>query len=116
MISNYRMIEGFRVWEDDYDDYKGKYELTGVHAAGMCLLFAKWLRENGLSDDTADDVYDNTSGLRDGNRLDIMDNYNLTEDGRYQISYIWGMKYGIVYASVYDDVEGKYVGNIEISC
>lgn len=115
-MSKYIEINGFEVWEDDYHNYKGKYNLTGTFAAGMCLLFAKWLNENDLSYDAAEDVYDNTSGLRNGNRLDIHENYNLTEDGRYQISFLWGLENGIIYAEVYDSFDDKYIGYIEIVC
>ena len=113
-MRKYTEINGFRVWEYDYDEYKGKYELHGIYGSGMCLEFALWLNNNGISEDTAEDVYNNTSGLRDGNRLDIHDNYNLTEDGRYQIAFLWALKNGIVYATVYDNEEDKWVGEIEI--
>lgn len=29
-MMNYTEIAGFKVWNDDYDDYKDKYELTQV--------------------------------------------------------------------------------------
>ena len=115
-MRNYVEINGFRIWEHDYDDYKNKYTLEGIYGAGMCMLFALWLKDNDISYDTAEDVWHNTSGLRDGNRLDIHENYNLTEDGRYQISYLWALENGIVYATVYDSEEDKWVGEIEISC
>lgn len=113
-MNNYTEINGFRVWEYNYE--KGNYQLSGLAGEGMCMRFARWLNENDISDDTAEDVYNNTSAIRDGNRLDIHDNYNLTEDGRYQISYLWALKNGIVYAEVLDSVEQKWVGQIEISC
>ena len=112
---NYTEIRGFKVFEDNYYEYKGKYELTGTFAAGMCLLFAQWLSANDLSDDTAEDVYNNTSGLRDGNRLDLHENYYLTDDGRYQISFLWGLENGLVLAEVYDSDEDTYVGWIRIA-
>ena len=113
-MMNYTMINGFTVWEDDYVNYKGKYELTGTFAEGMCMKFARWMNENDISWDSAEDVYDNTSALRDGNRLDIHENYNLTDDERYQISFLWGLENGNVYAEVYDTVVDKYIGYIEI--
>lgn len=102
--------------EDDYHNYKGEYTLNGLHVLGMIGALYRWLQEYSLVDEltTFNDVYDNISGLRDGNRLDIMDNYNLTDDGKYQISYIWALENGIVYATVYDREEDKYIGNIEI--
>lgn len=116
VMRNYTEINGIRVWEHEYDEYKGKYKLNRLYADGMCVEFAKWANENDISDDTIEDVYDNTSGIRDGNRLDIMENYNLTADGRYQIAYLWALENGIVYATVYDSIEDKWVGEIEICC
>jgi hypothetical protein len=116
-MRGYKEINGFTVFESDYDNYKGKYQLNGLYAIGMIGTLYRWLCNNGLEDYLEfDDVYNNTSGLRDGNRLDIMDNYNLTDDGKYQISYVWALENGIVYATVYDSEEDKYVGNIEILC
>lgn len=113
-MRDYTEINGFRVWEHDYDDYKGKYSLPGIYAEGMCLRFAQWLNENDISEDSAEDVYNNTSAIRDGNRLDIHDEYDLTDDGRYQISFLWALENGIVYAAVYDREEDAWVGEIEI--
>ena len=113
-MNNYIGINGFTVWEDDYDNYKGKYKLTSTFAEGMCMKFARWMNENDISWDSAEDVYNNTSVLRDGNRLDIYENYDLTDDGRYQISFLWGLGNGNVYAQVYDTEADKYVGYIEI--
>ena len=115
-MRNYTEINGIRVWEHEYDEYKGKYKLNKLYAFGMCVAFSKWANENDISYDTIEDVYENTSGLRDGNRIDIMDNYNLTKDGRYQITYLWALENGIVYATVYDRTEDKWVGEIEICC
>ena len=113
-MRNYTEINGFRIWEHDYDKFKGKIKLTGVFAEGMCMSFARWLNNYGISDDTAEDVYNNTSALRDGNRLDIHENYSITDDDRYQIAYLWGLENGIVYATVLDSEEDKWVGDIEI--
>lgn len=112
------IIEGFKVWKDDYDNFKGKYNLNGTMAYGMCFRFAEWLRENTdfYIDESGEEVLNNTSGLRDGNRLDIHSNYWLTEDGKYQISFLWALENGIVYAEVYDSEEDKYVGYIEVCC
>lgn len=115
-MRSYETINGIRVWEHDYDKYKGMYNLNRAYADMMCFRFARWLNENDISYDTVEDVYNNTSSIRDGNRLDIHDNYNLTEDGRYQIAYLWALENGIVYATVYDREEGRLVGEIEIAC
>ena len=115
-MRDYIEINGFKVWEHSYDEYKGKYKLNSLQAKGMCLAFALWLDENQMSWDKAEDVYNNTSAIRDGNRLDIHDNYFLSEDGRYQIAYLWALENGIVYATVYDREKDEWVGEIEICC
>lgn len=112
----YTEINGFTVWQDDgYEKYKGKHKLTGTVAAGMCLLFSQWLRENSLSYDTAEDVHANTSGIRDGNRIDIHEEYDLSDDGRYQVTFLWGLENGLFYAEVWDKWNDEDVGYIEIT-
>lgn len=113
-MQDYTMINEFTVWKDDYNNFKGKYKLTDTFAEGMCMKFARFLNENYFSEDSAEEIYNNTSCLRDGNRLDIHENYDLTDDGHYQISFLWGLENGIVYAEVYDTKADKYVGYIEI--
>lgn len=85
-----------------------EYEYTPTQMAEKLLEF------NRDFSDSAEDVYNNTSCLRDGNRLNIHENYDLTEDGYYQITFLWGMENGNVYAEVYDTEEDRYVGYIEI--
>ena len=105
----------FEVLESAYNENENTYKLNSVFAAGMCFYFAEWLNNNTISEDTAEDVYNNTSGLRDGCRLDIHDNYYLDyDDERYQIGYIWALENGIIYAAVYDTEENCYIGDIEI--
>ena len=115
-MKNYTEINGFRVWEHDYDRFKETYHLESIFADGMCFRFSRWLNENDLSEDTPMDVYNNTSAIRDGNRLDIHENYDLTEDGRYQVAYLWALENGIVYATILDREENRWVGEIEICC
>lgn len=55
-MAEYTTINDFTVWSDDYDDFKGKYELTGTFAEGMCMKFARFLNENDLSYDNAVEV------------------------------------------------------------
>lgn len=113
-MHNYTTIAGFTIWKDDYSNYKNQYKLTGTFAEGMCMKLARFLNENELSYDSAEEVYNNTSCLRDGNRLDIYGDYDLTDDGHYQISFLWGLENGNVYAEVYDTEEGVFIGYIEI--
>lgn len=107
--------EKFNVIPSTYKENENKYELNSVFAAGMCYYFSEWLNDHGIAEDTTEDVFNNTSGLRDGSRLDIYDNYYFDYDNkRYQISYIWALENGIIYASVYDSIEDRYIGDVEI--
>lgn len=107
--------EEFYIIPSIYEKSENKYKLNSVFAAGMCYYFAEWLNNHNISEDTAEDVFNNTSELRDGCRLDIHDNYCLDyNDERYQISYIWALENGIIYAAIYDNEEERYIGDIEI--
>lgn len=107
--------EKFNVIPSTYKENENTYKLNSVFAAGMCYYFSEWLNDHDIAEDTTEDVINNTSGLRDGCRLDIYDNYYLDYDNkRYQISYIWALENGIIYAAVYDSIEDRYIGDIEI--
>lgn len=107
--------EKFNVIPSTYKENENKYKLNSVFAAGMCYYFSEWLNDHGIAEDTTEDVFNNTSGLRDGCRLDIYDNYYFDYDNkRYQISYIWALENGIIYAAIYDNIEDRYIGDIEI--
>ena len=112
---DYMKIDNFIVYKDDYfKDYEGKYEISETTAAGMCLLFSRWLRINDLSRDNADNVYSNASCVRGGNRLDLYEQYNLTYDRNYIIDFLFALKDGTVCAEVYDVLEDSYVCHIVI--
>nr|DAE59783.1 MAG TPA: hypothetical protein [Caudoviricetes sp.] len=107
--------EKFNVIPSTYKENENTYKLNGVFVAGMCYYFSEWLNDHDIAEDTTEDVINNTSGLRDGCRLDIYDNYYFDdEDKRYQISYIWALENGIIYAAIYDSIEDRYIGDIEI--
>ena len=115
MIINNGYGEEFNIIPSNYEENENKYKLNSVFAAGMCYYFSEWLNSHSISEDTTEDVFNNTSALRDGCRLDIHDNYYLDyDDERYQISYLWALENGIIYASVYDTMESRYIGDIEI--
>ena len=107
-------IGAFELSKLNYDHHPD-YSLNNLEVCGLIFLFAKWASENGITTETPEEIYDsNTSGLRDENRIDFFDDYDLTGEGRYWLTYIWATKAGISYVSVYDSVEGTYIGNIEI--
>ena len=101
------------VFEPEYDKYRGA-KASGLEACGACLMFAQFMQEHGYEVD-ADEVYNNTSGLRDGNRLDFMDNYTVeTDDGdEVEFTYMYIVN-GTVWATLYDPEDDSYVGDIEI--
>lgn len=107
--------EEFNVIPSTYKENENKYKLNSVFAAGMCYYFSQWLNEHDIAEDTTEDVFNNTSGLRDGNRLDIHEEYPLDdEEERFQISYLWALENGIIYAAVYDTIDDRYIGDVEI--
>ena len=105
-------INGVNVFEYEYEKWKAKENVNSLTAEGMCFRFANWLRENGIADDTAEDVYNNTSGIRDGNRLDIHDNYVWEE---LEITFLYTVN-GTVWAVLYDPEDDRYYGEVEIPC
>ena len=110
-----RYGEEFNIIPSSYEENESRYKLNSVFAAGMCYYFAEWLNNHSISEDTTEDVYNNVSEIRDGCRLDIHENYCLDyDDERYQISYLWALENGIIYAAVYDNVDDRYIGDIEI--
>ena len=104
-------INGINVFEYEYEQWKGKENVNSLTAEGMCFRFANWLRENDIADDTAEDVYNNTSGIRDGNRLDIHDNYQWEE---LEIIFLYTVN-GTVWAVLYNPEDDSYYGEVEIS-
>ena len=111
------VINGFEIYEHNYNKYEGNVKLNDLVECGMCFKFSKWLRFYDLSEDTPEDVYANTSALRDGIRLDIFDDYILDffdDEQRYKIIFIWALENGVLYATVYDRVDDYIVGDIVI--
>lgn len=101
------------VFEPEYDKYRGA-KASGLEACGACLMFAQFMQEHGYDWVDADEVWNNTSGLRDGNRLDFMDNYEI-DDGEQvlEFTYMYIVN-GTVWAVLYDPEEDSYIGDIEI--
>lgn len=72
--------EKFNIIPSTYKENENTYKLNSVFAAGMCYYFSEWLNDHGIADNTTEDVFNNTSGLR----------------------------------AVYDAMEDRYIGDIEI--
>ena len=114
MIINNGYGEEFNIIPSSYEENENKYKLNSVFFFFLCYYFAEWLNNHSISEDTAEDVYNNTSAIRDGCRLDIHEDYCLDDEERYQINYLWALENGIIYAAVYDTMENRYIGDIEI--
>lgn len=100
------------IFECAYDAFKGKNHLSSIEREGIIFRFSNWLNENDISDDTPHDVYNNTSEVRDGNRFDIHDNYEIFGTD-LEISYIYSVN-GTVWAVLYDSENDRYYGEMEI--
>ena len=118
-MEKYFEVNGIYVW--DFDKIEG--EMNNVTAYGAIMMFAIWMQNNAENIDDpiawdglgtiVSDVENNTSGVRDGNRLDIHDNYVFS--GNLEFSNLYYHKNGIVYAGVYDREKDKFVGYVEIN-
>ena len=103
-------INGIQVFPHSWR--KPDNKINGTIADGMIFRFFRWARLNGVVDieDDIEDVWNNFSGIRDGNRLDIMDNYHLEED--IEISDVYYVN-GCTWAALIRD--GSTYGDIEIA-
>lgn len=117
-MSNLKIeLDELNVFEYEYDKYKGKNEISGLTAEGACFRFAEWLKSRGYEDEPYD-VLANTSSVRDGNRLDIHDNYQMNNLG-YNVSDSIEITFLYVYnntlwAVLYDSANDSYYGEFEI--
>ena len=103
---------GCNIYEYEYEKYRNTNEITSVTYEGVCLRLSAFLRDVLGYDDSVWDVYSNTSGIREGNRIDILDNYKF--DGSLEISFIYVIHNGYVSAVLYDRETDKWYGEIEI--
>jgi len=104
-------IYGIPVFPHSWREPEEKINVT--IADGAIYRFFKWARNNGIVDieDDIEETWNNFSGIRDGNRLDIMDNYHFDED--IEIIYLYYAN-GCTWATLMRD--GDIYGDIEIAC
>lgn len=110
-------LDNLNVFEYEYDKYKGKNEISSLVAEGACFRFAEWLKSKGYEEEPGD-VMANTSGIRDGNRLDIHDNYQMNYLGydvpdNIEITFLY-IHNNMLWAVLYDKADDSYYGEIEI--
>lgn len=116
-MANFKMeLCGINVFEHDYENWRDR-ETRSLESYGAAFKFAEWMRSVGLIDEyeTDLDVYNNMSGLRDGNRLDIHDNYKffLTNEYNLEISFLYIVNSNL-WAVLYDRDNNAWFGDIEI--
>ena len=106
-------LQGIDVFECSYYEWKGHDDLNSLQGEGVAYRFYKWLESYGYDEDI-DSVYNNLSGIRDGNRLDIHDNYKLF-DSDLEISFLYVVN-GNVWAVLLDKPNDSWYGEFELPC
>ena len=104
---------GEDIFEYTAPKYRGNTTINSVIALGMIFKLYRWLVYNGC-EDTIEDVYNNTSGIREGNEIHIHDDYKFDyeDDGLY-ISYLYYHN-GNVWAVLYDKANDSWYGEFEL--
>lgn len=98
----------------DYETWRGK-EINSLEYYGAIFFLRNFINNYLGYEDDYDDVYENTSSIRDGNRIDIHDNYSLNlDDMELEISFVYVVN-GLVYAAVYDSENDTWYGEIELN-
>jgi hypothetical protein len=104
---------GVDIFEYQAPKYRGIDKINSVIAEGMRYRLYAWLRENGIEEDI-EDVRNNTSGIREGNEVQIIDDYLFDYDeGDVRISYLYYHN-GTVWAVLYDWAENRWYGEFEL--
>ena len=104
---------GVRIYEYEAPKYRGIYHINSVIADGMRYRLYEWLRENGI-EESIEDVYNNTSGIREGNEVQIIDDYKFDYDeNQLYISYLYYHN-EMVWAVLYDKADDKWYGEFEL--
>lgn len=103
---------GVNIFEYDAPKYRGREKINSVIADGMRYKLYAWLKENGVYDEVdIESVYNNTSGIREGNEVQLYDNDRF--DGTLEISYLYYYN-GMVYAVLYDKANDSWYGEFEL--
>lgn len=100
------------------------YEVQSLSYYGAIALLNDFLNTWLCYEETIQETMSNTSELRDGNRIDIHDNYSFSEilgldtNGDeweiWEISNIWITKSGLAYIEIYNTTQECKVGFIEL--
>ena len=105
---------GENIYEYEAPEWRGVDTINGVTACGMCYMLYDWLNNNG-NDVTIEDVMNNTSGVREGNEVQIFDDYKFDwDDDSLYISYMYYAN-GTVWAVLYDKANDSWYGEFELA-
>ena len=96
----------------EYNDgrYAGKSKINSLEAEGLIYRLYRWLNENGYEEEI-EDVRNNASPIRNGNEIQLMDNYPF--DGRIEISFLYSYN-GTAWAVLYDTLNDRWYGEFEL--
>lgn len=101
---------GVNIFEYEAPLWRDKEKINSVTADGMRYRLWVWLYEN-FYDETMEDVYNNTSGIRNGNEVQLYDNYKFVDN--LEISYLYYCN-GNVWAVLYDKANDSWYGEFEL--
>ena len=109
------------LFEHDYDRWRNHEDCSELIGYGVAYKFWRWLKNVDLIgfDETVDDVWENLSGVRDGNRYDIHDDYAICNyeeelyDTKIFINFLYVVN-GNLWATLYDKANNTWYGDIEI--
>lgn len=106
-----KVINGVNIFEYSGREDEGKENPNSLVSEGIAFRFSDWLEAHGYEESPMD-VYNNTSGFRDGNRIDIHDNYPFFDTG-LEITNLYTVN-GTVWAVLIDRKKDEYYGEFEI--
>lgn len=88
----------------------GKTEINSLEADGLRMRLYRFLEDIDMEIDM-EDVYNNTSGIRNGNEVQLIDDYWFSDD--IYISYLYSYN-GTAWAVLYDKANNDWYGEFEI--
>lgn len=105
---------GVNIFEYEAPKYRGKENINGVIADGMILRLYQWLTDHDIDDYAIDELYGSyTSGIRNGNELQVIDDIPFDYESDLYISYMYYVN-GTVWAVLYDKAKGDWYGEFEL--
>lgn len=105
-------INNIDIFEYSYNDWKNSNELNPLEGEGANFRFYRWLKKNIDTEINIEDVWNNTSAIRDGNRIDIHDNYEFFNT-KLQISFLYVVNSN-VWVVLYNPQDDSWYGEFEI--